>query len=119
MRLYIAAPWTHKPDAAAAATRAIARGHSITKPWWLHRETRDEEELMQQAVEDINGVQDADAFILLNLEKSEGKAVETGLALAAGIRIIVVGAPSNLFHHLPHVQFAPDMDCALDLLMAA
>jgi hypothetical protein len=43
----------------------------------------------------------ASAFVLLNLEKSEGKAVETGVALGVGARRILVGPRSNIFHYLP------------------
>lgn len=127
MRIYVAAPWTHKLEARVLADVLEAAGHTLTKKWWEHREVpgylrRDitqeaHDELTVQALEDLQGVADADAFILLNLEKSEGKAVETGVALTAytlrlsladlGIegegptRFILIGGKSNLFHYLP------------------
>ena len=108
MRIYIAAPWTHKADAARVASLLEAAGHTITKRWWEHREVpgyltadhSNDDELTEQALQDIDGVLTADVFVLLNYEKSEGKAVETGIALAVGIPIIVVGGRSNLFHYL-------------------
>lgn len=108
MRIYIAAPWTHKTDAARVASLLETAGHTITKRWWEHCEVpgyltadhSNDDELTEQALQDIDGVLTADVFVLLNYEKSEGKAVETGIALAVGIPIIVVGGRSNLFHYL-------------------
>jgi nucleoside 2-deoxyribosyltransferase len=108
MKVYIAAPWTHKADAARTAAMLEAAGHEVTKRWWEHREVpgyltddhANDGELREQAEEDVQGVCDADVFVLLNYAKSEGKAVETGVAIACGIPIIVVGRRSNLFHYL-------------------
>lgn len=116
MKVYIAAPWTRKALAASYAAVLEASGHTITKRWWEHREVpgyltddhTNDAELAQQALEDIDGVLAADVFVLLNLEKSEGKAVETGIALAAGIPIVVVGPRSNIFHYLD-VTVVPEL----------
>lgn len=126
MRIYVAAPWTHKADAARVAAGLEAAGHEITKRWWEHREVphyltdddSNDAELRQQAVEDVQGVLDADVFVLLNYEKSEGKAVETGIALAAGVPIIVVGQRSNLFHYLD-VEVVPEAELGRAILEAA
>lgn len=123
MRIYVAAPWTHKADAKRFAETLEAAGHTITKKWWEHREVpgyltadipaSERIELEQQAKEDFEGVLTAEAFVLLNLEKSEGKAVETGMAITsagflangvtrAGVyRFFLVGGKSNLFHYAP------------------
>lgn len=113
MRIYVAGPWTHKADAKAAADFLEAEGHTITKKWWEHREVpgyldwpvaateETNAELVQQAEEDIAGVISADVFVLLNLEKSEGKAVETGIALTHVPYCVLLGGKSNLFHYLP------------------
>lgn len=116
MRVYIAAPWTHKPAAIAAAVAFEQAGFTVTKRWWEHRDTTDIEELAIQAIEDIAGVFNANWFVLLNLEKSEGKAVETGLALAYGTPIIVVGKPTNLFHYLPGTRFADTVEDAIQTI---
>jgi nucleoside 2-deoxyribosyltransferase len=125
MRIYLAAPWVRKADAKAAAAVIEAAGHTITKRWWEHREVpgyggqfRDcpedqREELAEQAYEDWRGVETADAMIVLNLEKSEGKAVEQGFALAYGVRLIVVGPLLNLFQYLPGVTRVSTLDEAL------
>lgn len=111
MKIYIAAPWTEKAEAARVAGLLESAGHSITKKWWEHREVpsyltgfegEDFGELTQQAVEDISGVERADVFLLLNSSQSEGKAVETGIAIQCDwILRVLVGKRSNLFHYFP------------------
>jgi len=123
MKVYVAAPWTRKAEAQACAEALEGAGHEITKKWWEHREVPgyltagisvvERKELETQAMEDITGVLDADAIVLLNLEKSEGKSVETGVALLSAFcrmhgiskmgvhRFILVGGKTNLFHYVP------------------
>lgn len=105
-RVYIAAPWVSKDVARIAGAAFEQAGFEITKKWWEHRDVDMEDsesaqELYEQADEDITGVLSADVFVLLNLGKSEGKAVETGIALSEGLPMILVGKRSNLFHFLP------------------
>lgn len=118
MRIYLAAPWVFKDEAARAGALLESAGHIITKKWWEHREVPgyihppdvSNDELMFQAAEDLAGVFNAQVMVLLNFAVSEGKAVETGLALAYGTPIIVVGVRSNLFHYLPGVTFAKSIE---------
>ena len=100
MRVYVAAPWTRKSDARTAALILEQYGFTITVPWWDHHETHNPKELHEQATADFDGVVGADALVLLNLEMSEGKAVETGIAIASGIPVFVVGDKTNVFHNL-------------------
>ena len=138
MKIYVAAPWTHKTDAKNYADALEAAGHTITKKWWEHREVPsyldpaisipNREELIQQAAEDISGVLEAEALVLLNLAKSEGKAVETGVAVLSallhgnGITIsgvstfILVGGKSNLFHYLPFWEEASSPEDTIAIL---
>jgi nucleoside 2-deoxyribosyltransferase len=109
-RIYLAAPWVRRDEARAAGELIEAAGHTITKKWWEHRDVPIDQadrhlELEQQAIEDLEGVFRAQVFVLLNLATSEGKAVETGLALAYGKPIILVGERSNLFHYLVNPAF--------------
>jgi nucleoside 2-deoxyribosyltransferase len=125
MKIYLAAPWIHKEQARAAAEQIEAAGHTITKRWWEHREvpgyltadTTHDDELVQQAVEDVEGVFNADAFVVLTTAPSEGKSVETGLALAWGMPIIVVGQKTNLFHYLLNEALVVEtIEAAIELL---
>lgn len=132
MRLYLAAPWTCKSAAQTFAQILEDAGHTVPCRWWEHSElpaylSGQETEgdfavLAEQAYLDLDGVLTADAFVLLNLVKSEGKAVETGVAIASGVPIIVVGPRSNLFHYTSSVEVVATVnEClmALDNMVAA
>ena len=118
MKVYVAAPWINKDEARAAAERLEAAGHTITKRWWEHREVpgyltddhSNDAELTQQAIEDVDGVLASHVFVLLNLGKSEGKAVETGIAIMQNLPIFVIGGKSNLFHYFPGVREVDTLD---------
>ncbi len=121
-RIYLAAPWVSRGPLVNDAVALIERaGHRLTERWWEHEDVNDAignldtmAELHSQAAKDMTGVWNAQVFIVLNAEKSEGKAVETGLALAYGTPIIVVGKPSNIFHYLQSgVTVVPDVAAAL------
>ena len=105
MRVYIAAPWVRKHDAIQAGRAFEAAGFKVLSRWFNHEGdpndatgvTCEHQEVYRQALEDVDDVQRADYLIVLNLEKSEGKAVETGIAIANGIPFICVGPRSNVF----------------------
>jgi nucleoside 2-deoxyribosyltransferase len=110
LKIYIAAPWVRRPEAIAAGDRFIAAGHTLTCQWFTHETDGDPldstgvtcnpDSIRFQANEDIADVRRADVLVVLNLQKSEGKAVETGIALAAGIPVVSVGPRSNIFQAL-------------------
>jgi nucleoside 2-deoxyribosyltransferase len=108
VKVYLAAPWVRKQEAIAAGEQLRAAGHEVTSRWFNHEGnphdstgiTEDIEQIRIQAREDINDVMSADALVVLNLEMSEGKAVETGIALAYNLPVISVGGRSNIFQAL-------------------
>ncbi len=108
MRIYIAAPWVRREEAIAAGRVAEVAGFKVTSRWFYHEgATLDttgsslaRAETIRQALEDIADVKRSHVLIVLNLEKSEGKAVETGIALANRIPVISVGQRSNIFQAL-------------------
>ncbi len=110
MRIYIAAPWVRRPEAIEVGKRFAAAGHTLTCRWFYHESDGDptdatgvtcsSESIRKQAYEDITDVQRADVLVVLNLQKSEGKAVETGIAIAGGIPVVSVGPRSNIFQAL-------------------
>lgn len=124
MRIYLAAPWLRRPEAIAAGQRFSDAGHVVTSRWFHHTSDGDPNDatgitcspdsILQQANEDIEDVMRADALVVLNLEKSEGKAVETGIAIAMGMPVISVGPRSNIFQALGYE--VADIDAALEVL---
>ena|SRR6266436_1864464 len=108
MKIYVAAPWIHKQDAIKAGTQLEAAGHNVTSRWFFHQGdatdptgmNSDIVDIIFQAREDITNVLRADCLVVLNLARSEGKAVETGIALANNIPIISVGPRGNIFQTL-------------------
>ena len=114
--VYVAAPWINKAEALEAQKKFEAAGHVVTSKWITkHTDVDDPDdpkhypELERQAIEDIDDINHSDTFVILNLNKSEGKATELGYALAyndlAGVlAIYLVGEPSiNIFYHHPDV----------------
>jgi len=110
MKIYVAAPWVRRPEAIVIGEQFKAAGHELTSRWFYHESDGDPmdssgltcspESTREQALEDITDVMRADALVVLNLQKSEGKAVETGIAIAVGIPVISVGTRSNIFQSL-------------------
>lgn len=106
--VYIACPWVQKEAAVAAGKQFTEAGFNVTSRWFNHQGDPNDsagisvsdEAIEQQAIEDLQDVLDADVIVVLNLQKSEGKAVETGFALAHGIPLVTVGTRSNIFQVL-------------------
>ena len=120
MRIYIAAPWIHREVAASWSFALEVEGHSISYKWWEHEGKgweEDDEELARQAENDIAGVLSADLMLLMNSLKSEGKAVEQGVAIVRGIPIIAVGVRRgeslNVFHFLPNYTWVGSLEEAI------
>lgn len=114
-KVYLAAPWN---DRAAMPERAEAfalAGFEITQRWWEKESglsntgyTGDPTVVMNYAVEDMQGVVNADVVVVYQTGLSEGKAVEQGIALALGIPIVsvgVLGEVKNIFHFLPDYRW--------------
>jgi hypothetical protein len=108
MRVYIAAPWARKPEAIEVGKQFEAAGHIITSRWFDHPGSLADstgvtyplETIRAQAAEDVFDVLSSEALVVLNLQKSEGKAVETGIALMAQLPVISVGPRSHIFQTL-------------------
>ena len=124
MRVYIAAPWSHKADALAAKQQFEAAGCEVTAHWIIRESileyddlTKPEhkDECTEQAQLDVADILQSDVFVILNLALSEGKATEMGIAYALGIPIILVGDLSrNLFYRLPGVYRADSVEAAVE-----
>lgn len=74
--------------------------------------------LKEQGEKDTQGVIDADVMVLLNSAKSEGKAVEQGIAIAMCIPIIAIGErgaqSNNVFHYMDDYTWVPTAEAAIE-----
>lgn len=112
MRVYLAAPWSHK--AVAHEARAFMRvcGIPVISSWTEQAE--DATASREHAESDWAELERANVLVLLNLGKSDGKASEMGGALMAHKRVIVVGGKEgNIFYHLPQVEHVPSLEHAI------
>jgi len=124
MKIYIAAPWAHRGDLPGISAQFEAAGHTVTWKWWdtpdLLENSIWDSELMEQAFNDMKGVEDAQVLVLLNSAKSEGKAVEQGIALAHRKPVIAIGKrggdSKNVFHYLPSYRWVDTVQDAIDVL---
>ena len=107
--VYLAAPWARRAVAKEVARRLEEAGFHIAHDWWNHDAPDiDVATLAIHARRDMNAVLSCDIFVLLNLEKSEGKAVETGLALCRPLRPRMIGVGkrgTNIFQHLGYWEW--------------
>ena len=116
---YLAAPWVDRAKMPTIAEKFESCGHTITHKWWLHEGGYDapKAELERQALSDVFGVKRADVLVLINSQKSEGKAVEQGIAIAEEKPIVAVGRLGeigmNVFHRLSNYTWVESVEEAV------
>lgn len=121
IKIYIAAPWKNKEEAKAAKKICEDAGLEVTSRWIeLHGDKEKDDPtnikyFEEEATHDVQDVYRCDILILLNIQKSEGKAAETGMAMAWGKPVILVGERSNIFHYLP-VPKVSNLNAAIELI---
>ncbi len=124
MNIYIAAPWAHRAQMPAIATKFEDAGHEITHKWWevedVPEDTRSEEALRDQAILDVEGVLNGEVMVLINSAKSEGKALEQGIAIASGKEIYAVGQrgehSKNVFHYLDNYTWFNTVEDVIEVM---
>ena len=124
VKIYVAAPWVHREAAEGLAKILEINGYTVTHPWWKYEgegEHKESNEMLTKfALADVEGVVTADYVVVLNTAKSEGKAVEQGIAITEGIPIICITPgekpSSNIFHYLPCYVHVKSIDEALEYL---
>lgn len=125
MKVYIAAPWADKALMPDIGEKFEAAGHKITHKWWDVDSTPENLPgtaliLRQQAINDIQGVQNADLVVVMNTAKSEGKSFEQGIATADNKPIVIVGqrgsVSMNVFHYLDNYRWVENLSDALEVL---
>jgi nucleoside 2-deoxyribosyltransferase len=103
--VYIAAPYPARLDAIDLMDTLHAAGFKVTSSWLVE----DDKLTDEYARKDLADIDRADALVAMNpAEWAErgtgGRHVELGYALAQGKPIVLVGARSNIFHHLMTVH---------------
>jgi nucleoside 2-deoxyribosyltransferase len=123
IKIYLAAPWVEREAARAARTQLQDDGYTVTSRWLdvdeagHQKDNPDDEPFYSaQAVNDLQDVARADVVVVLNLKTSEGKAVETGLAIAWTKPVIIIGEKSNIFHYLPGLPIVPTVGAASEMI---
>jgi hypothetical protein len=116
MKVYVAAPFERKHEVLDLFRLLEKKGHSVSFDWTVHKKikpfTENHEIAQRYSIEDINGVKDSDAFILLSeREGCRGMHVELGAAILSNVRsgkpaIFVVGGHNSgsLFYFHPSVK---------------
>lgn len=104
-RVYLAGPWVEREKAAEWSKLLEDAGFEITHKWWKYDgegESKESPEFLEScARSDVNGVATADVVIVINSVKSEGKAVETGMAIAWRKPVCLIGKKAiNIFYNL-------------------
>lgn len=124
LHIYIAAPWVERARMPGISASIESAGHQITHKWWEVESTPESDLtlpiLRRQATCDVLGVQNADILLVINTSKSEGKALEQGIAVASNKPIIIVGKrgefSKNVFHYLDNYRWVDSLDAALVVL---
>jgi len=109
MKVYIAAPYECRAYAQLLQPQLVARGCTVLASW-LHAQNPDGD---GEARLDLAEIDQANLVVVLNPPGFEragtgGRHVELGYALGRGKTVVLVGAPTNVFHHLTTIIRVPD-----------
>ena len=101
MTIYLAGPWSQRDTVRLLRRQFEAAGINVKSDWidW-HGGATDDAGLRQEALHDLRQIHSADAFVVVNLEVSEGKACEFMWAYSKHKPTISVGETPNIFHTL-------------------
>lgn len=125
--VYVASKFENVDAVRAVHAKLRAAGHEVAHDWTIENaEGRSGDELREYlrgcAAADYRGALTCDALILLHRPNMRGAFVEVGVALAAGVPVIVVDAPPDddpaccIFFTLPRVSRAATVDDAVALV---
>ncbi|PKN20407.1 MAG: hypothetical protein CVU71_01045 [Deltaproteobacteria bacterium HGW-Deltaproteobacteria-6] len=128
MKIYLASRYIRIEEMRKVADTLRNVGHEITSRWingnhqisddGLSAEAK-EEERSRFATEDYCDLTAADCCINFtekprSTNSRGGRHVEFGMAVQAGIRLIVVGPRENVFHYLPFIEWYPDFQIFME-----
>lgn len=104
MKFYISCGVEYVEWAKAIRIQLLDKGYEVISDWMLDPKlgygVSTEEELEGKALKDMRQVAECDVLVTNGSSAHGGAHVELGLALAYGRRVLLVGAPSNVFHRL-------------------
>ena len=116
MKVYLASRYSQKEDTKVVARHLRKLGFKITSQWLKEPHAPNTtldmcsgEDLSFYAVQDFDDIKRADVFVLFSVDPliptvRGGRHVETGIALALGKPVYIVGPKENIFAYLPGVQ---------------
>lgn len=116
LSVYLAGPWADRTKVREVRDTLLKAGIPVNARW-IDSHHEDEElvshdDLADEAWHDIEDVLRANVLMVYNSQLSEGKAFETGVAVATQKDVIIIGERSNVFHHLPMV-IVPNVEEAI------
>ena len=125
MKVYVAASFEQRDEVKNAHKQLRGAGHEISLDWtthkWLQDNPKAEQLYSQYAVADVNGVLEADAYILLlGSRASTGAHIELGVALgSAKEHILLVGniQQFTLFYRHPKIKHFASLEAAIRYLV--
>lgn len=108
LKVYLAGPWKHKVQMAEEKKKFQSVGFDVISTWTElgldNQEDYDASCKESEALRDMAQIRDADVMVIYNLDKSEGKATELGMALILNKPVILVGErKGNVFYHVSSV----------------
>lgn len=110
MKFYLAAPFAKRLEMHQYRNELQGLGHIVTSTWLDQTDdTKTDAELGVIAIDDIFDIEKADAIICFTQTPGPyytgARHVEFGMALAYGMRCIVIGYRENAFYNHPQVEF--------------
>ena len=94
-KIYVAGK--NLPRARSIMELLIQNGHTITFDWVKDIETEKDEDLPQRAIDEREGVKNADILVYLWEDDQESARYEAGMAMGLHKKIIVSGFNKKLF----------------------
>lgn len=103
-KVYIAASYPRKAEAAEYARQYAGKGYTVVSKWHDLEEGYDkgEESLVVAAKRDLKNLMSCDVFVCLTGDKlsSGGRHTELGVAIALKKVIYIIGPRESVFHRL-------------------
>lgn len=129
MRVYVASKFENQNAVKKAMHMLRQQGHFVTHDWTVENAdglegTVRDDYLAHCAQKDVDGVQTAEAILLLHQPNMRGAYIELGIALGRGKRVFVVDGLRDdwtripIFYRLPHVIHVASVEDAVEIMTA-